>query len=78
MVPRFGQNPGDLPQDVLEGLEQFLSEQVPEAYIACKNNRATPAQHEALARVAGFLLEEYRQELGDEQPIMGIVITRGK
>jgi hypothetical protein len=72
----FDQNPGDLPEDVLEGLEQFISEKEPEAYIAFRNGRSTPDQREALAKVAGALLDEYRQELGDEQPIIGILITR--
>jgi hypothetical protein len=65
----------DLPQDVLEGLEQFLSEQEPEAYIAFCHGRSTPEQRETLALKAGHLLEDYRQEF-EEEPILGIVVTR--
>ena len=72
----FDQNPGDLPEDVLEGLEQFMQEKEPEAYIAYRNGRSTPEQREVLTRVAKALLEEYRQELGEEGPLIGIVITR--
>jgi hypothetical protein len=72
----FDQNPGDLPEDVLEGLEQFMQEKEPEAYIAFRNGRSTPEQRETLSRVAQDLLEEYRQELGDDRPLIGIVITR--
>ena len=72
----FDQNPGDLPEDVLEGLEQFMQEKEPEAYVAFRNGRSTPEQRETLSRVAQDLLEEYRQELGDDRPLIGIVITR--